>query len=57
MPRQPLALLAQWKEEIETKMEGFTVLIHHGTTKAKSTKELGKYHVVLTTYQTMAGDW
>lgn len=44
----PVALLAQWKDEIETKMEAhqFKVLIHHGNTRAKSIKELQKYDVV-----------
>lgn len=55
----PLALLQQWKEEIENRMERhyFKILIHHGPTKVKSAKEFHEYDVVLTTYQTLAGEW
>ncbi|KAM0748722.1 hypothetical protein T439DRAFT_71167 [Meredithblackwellia eburnea MCA 4105] len=55
----PLALLRQWKEEIETKLEAnhWRVLIHHGPTRARHAKELMKYDVVLTTYHTLASEW
>jgi SNF2 family DNA or RNA helicase len=48
----PLALLAQWKGEIEDKTDGhFSVLIYHGSGKPKKAAEIKKYDVVLTTYQ------
>lgn len=45
---QPLALLAQWMDEIESKTvaKQFSVLIHHGPTKVKTKKELARYDVV-----------
>lgn len=48
----PLALLDQWKLEIELKTnDSMKVLIYHGQGKAKQKKELMKYDVVLTTFQ------
>lgn len=35
----------------------FSVLIHHGSTRATSVKQLQKYDVVLTTYGTLSGEW
>ncbi|CDZ97814.1 snf2 family amino-terminal protein [Phaffia rhodozyma] len=50
----PLALLDQWKTEIETRTNAsFSVLIYHGTAKKISKKEIRKYDVVLTTYGTI----
>ena len=40
----------QWKNEIETHTSGFKVYMFHGGSREKSTKELIKYDVVLTTY-------
>lgn len=49
----PTALLAQWKEEIEThcKKREFRVVIHHGKNKIKTVKELRDMDVVICTYQ------
>ena len=47
----PLALLGQWKLEIEMKTNDvLSVHIYHGYEKAKSKKTLQKADVVLTTY-------
>ncbi|KAJ3900622.1 SNF2 family N-terminal domain-containing protein [Lentinula edodes] len=54
----PTALLDQWKMEIEVKTNiGLKVLIYHGSSKLKRAKDLLKYDVVLTTFQTMALEW
>ncbi|KAJ3805241.1 SNF2 family N-terminal domain-containing protein [Lentinula lateritia] len=54
----PTALLDQWKMEIEVKTNiGLKVLIYHGSSKLKRAKDLHKYDVVLTTFQTMALEW
>lgn len=58
----PVALLRQWAEEIETKIERgvqhrLTVFIHHSTKKAKSFDELRNYDVVLTSYGTIAAEF
>ncbi|KIJ63774.1 hypothetical protein HYDPIDRAFT_155277 [Hydnomerulius pinastri MD-312] len=54
----PMALLDQWKLEIETKTtNGMKCLIYHGSSKPKNKKELMKYDVVLTTYHTLALEW
>ncbi|KAF8589119.1 hypothetical protein K439DRAFT_1383733 [Ramaria rubella] len=51
----PVALLDQWKLEIETKTDGMlTCLIYHGSSKPKTMKELQKCDVILTTFQTLA---
>ncbi|SOV17854.1 DNA repair protein RAD5, putative [Plasmodium gaboni] len=55
----PLALIYQWKEEIErhTK-EGFvTCYIYYGTSKDISSEELSGYSVVLTTYSTLVSEY
>ncbi|KAJ9104320.1 hypothetical protein QFC19_003960 [Naganishia cerealis] len=50
----PVALLEQWKLEIENKTYGqLDVYIFHGTNKNISKKKLKKYDVVITTYGTL----
>ncbi|KIP09902.1 hypothetical protein PHLGIDRAFT_101971 [Phlebiopsis gigantea 11061_1 CR5-6] len=54
----PLALLDQWKLEIETKTNlNLQCLIYHGNKKSRSLDQLRKYDVVLTTFQTLANEW
>ncbi|GAA5878832.1 hypothetical protein JCM1840_000729 [Sporobolomyces johnsonii] len=56
----PLALLEQWKTEIEEKTEPgyFSILIYHGPNRKKiKLKHLKKYDVVLTTYSTLVADF
>ncbi|KAF9517774.1 hypothetical protein BS47DRAFT_1389493 [Hydnum rufescens UP504] len=56
----PLALLSQWKAEIESRTDGdlFKVLIYHGSRDKKPRKKssLQKYDVVLTTFHTLASE-
>ncbi|GAW82141.1 DNA repair protein RAD5 [Plasmodium gonderi] len=55
----PLALIYQWKQEIErhTK-EGFmTSYIYYGSSKDVTSEELSKYSVVLTTYSTLVSEY
>ena len=49
----PLALLEQWKKEIETFVEPdvFQVLIYHGPGRTKDKSVIQQADVVLTTYQ------
>jgi SNF2 family DNA or RNA helicase len=54
----PLALIRQWKREIETRTKNglFRVHIHHGNTQLKKLGDFLQYDVVITTYSTlMAG--
>ncbi|KAK0446072.1 SNF2 family N-terminal domain-containing protein [Desarmillaria tabescens] len=54
----PLALLDQWKLEIELKSnDSLKCIVYHGSGKPKRKQDLLKYDVVLTTYQTMALEW
>ncbi|KAK0459781.1 SNF2 family DNA-dependent ATPase [Desarmillaria tabescens] len=54
----PAALLQQWKEEIEQKTGGtLTVHIHHGKDKIKRKSQIDSYDVIVTTYQTLNGDF
>ncbi|QRW01449.1 nucleotide excision repair protein RAD16 [Ceratobasidium sp. AG-Ba] len=46
----PTVALMQWRNEIEAHTEGFKVYMFHGGSREKSTTELAKYDVVLTTY-------
>ncbi len=52
----PVALLAQWKEEIENHTsEGvLRVHIHHGSQRLQSLKQLAAYDVIITSYATIA---
>lgn len=54
----PMALLDQWKLEIEMKTNcDVQCLIYHGSSKPRRKQDLLKYDVVLTTYSTMALEW
>ncbi|KAG6905532.1 hypothetical protein DXG01_002192 [Tephrocybe rancida] len=54
----PMALLNQWKLEIESKTNcNLQCLIYHGSTKPKRKHDLLRYDVILTTYSTMALEW
>ncbi|CAD6573847.1 MAG: hypothetical protein CYPHOPRED_005227 [Cyphobasidiales sp. Tagirdzhanova-0007] len=54
----PVALLEQWREEIESKTaHTMRVHVYHGNSKIRNVKELAKYDVVLTTLGTMAAEW
>ncbi|WVW86615.1 hypothetical protein I302_108668 [Kwoniella bestiolae CBS 10118] len=48
----PVVALMQWKHEIETHAEGFTVCLWHGQQRMKAA-ELKKYDVVLSSYGTL----
>ena len=55
----PLALIKQWEGEIKdrvTDSHAMTVRIHHGPQRTKSFKDLKKFDVVITTYQTLASE-
>jgi len=55
----PLALIKQWESEIKSKVSashGLDVLVHHGPSRTKSSLELKKYDVVITTYQTLTSE-
>ncbi|CAA7263247.1 unnamed protein product [Cyclocybe aegerita] len=54
----PLALLDQWKLEIETKTNcGLSCYIYHGNNKTRRKAEILKHDIVLTTYNTMSREW
>ncbi|EXJ63834.1 hypothetical protein A1O7_00169 [Cladophialophora yegresii CBS 114405] len=55
----PLALIKQWEGEIKDRVEedhALRICVHHGPQRAKSCKELKKYDVVITTYQTLSSE-
>ena len=55
----PLALIKQWEDEIKTKVaksHALRVLVHHGSSRTKSSVGLKKYDVVITTYQTLTSE-
>lgn len=53
----PVAVLAQWKAEIESKTtKRWRILIHHGQTRAKSAASLKQYDIVLTSYGTLRSE-
>ncbi|KAI0230056.1 hypothetical protein L0F63_002422, partial [Massospora cicadina] len=55
----PLALLYQWKAEIESKVKGayLRVCIHHATSKVTTIQKIEAHDVVLTTYSTLACEY
>ncbi|WVQ98513.1 hypothetical protein IAU59_005639 [Kwoniella sp. CBS 9459] len=55
----PLALLTQWKSEIESKCTPnlLRVLIYHGQKRPKSANILKQYDVILTTYGTLTSEF
>ncbi|KAK5946092.1 hypothetical protein PMZ80_000231 [Knufia obscura] len=55
----PLALIKQWEAEIKDRVEedhALKVKVHHGPQRTKSFKDLRKYDVVITTYQTLTSE-
>lgn len=55
----PLALIRQWEAEIANrvaKSHTLNVKVHHGPSRTKSYKDLQKYDVVITTYQTLTSE-
>ncbi|KAJ9607063.1 hypothetical protein H2200_008135 [Cladophialophora chaetospira] len=55
----PLALIKQWEGELKDRVEedhALRVCVHHGPQRTKSYKELKKYDVVITTYQTLVSE-
>ena len=55
----PLALIKQWEGEIKDRVENthaLKVCVHHGPKRARSFKELRRYDVVITTYQTLSSE-
>lgn len=55
----PLALIKQWESEILEKVKKthrLRVCLYHGTNRAKTTRDLDKYDVVITTYGTLTSE-
>ncbi|KAI1611456.1 adenosinetriphosphatase [Exophiala viscosa] len=55
----PLALIKQWEGEIKDRVEAdhaLSVCVHHGPGRTKNYKDLKKYDVVITTYQTLSSE-
>jgi SNF2 family DNA or RNA helicase len=56
----PLALIKQWESEIKDKVEKthkLSVCVYHGATRAKTSKNLNDYDIVITTYGTLTSDF
>ncbi|KAF8824539.1 hypothetical protein HHX47_DHR8000079 [Lentinula edodes] len=54
----PTTTLIVWKDEIETKTNDImSVHVHHGKDKLKKRSEIKNYDVIITTYQTLNGDF
>ena len=56
----PVALLRQWKQEIQQKIKtgrhALTVFTHHGGTKKRSFRDLQHYDIVITTFGSLASE-
>lgn len=55
----PLALIRQWEAELREKVDEehkLKVLVHHGPQRTKSSEELRRYDVVITTYQILVSE-
>ncbi|RMZ90012.1 hypothetical protein DV736_g2764, partial [Chaetothyriales sp. CBS 134916] len=55
----PLALIKQWEAEINERVSSshaLNICVHHGPKRTKKFKDLKKYDVVITTYQTLSSE-
>ncbi|RMD39632.1 hypothetical protein DV735_g5493, partial [Chaetothyriales sp. CBS 134920] len=55
----PLALIKQWEAEIKDRVSSshaLKVCVHHGPKRSKNPKDLKKFDVVITTYQTLSSE-
>ena len=54
----PLSVLSNWEKQIQDHcMPGtLSYAVYYGATRGMSAKELQKYDVIVTTYQTVVGD-
>lgn len=55
----PLALIKQWEAELKDRIDdehALNVKVHHGPSRTTSYKDLRKYDVVITTYQTLTSE-
>jgi SWI/SNF-related matrix-associated actin-dependent regulator of chromatin subfamily A3 len=54
----PLSVLSNWEKQIQDHcMPGtLSYAVYYGATRSMSAKELQKYDVIVTTYQTVVGD-
>nr|CDI56793.1 helicase-like transcription factor hltf [Melanopsichium pennsylvanicum 4]SNX88013.1 related to ULS1 \ len=54
----PLSVIKQWEREIFEKTDaGLTVYLYHGSGRAKIASHFNKFHVVITTYNTVASEY
>jgi SWI/SNF-related matrix-associated actin-dependent regulator of chromatin subfamily A3 len=54
----PLSVLSNWEKQIQDHCvpDTLSYAVYYGVTRGMSAKELQKYDVVVTTYQTVAGE-
>jgi len=54
----PLSVLSNWEKQIQDHCTPGTLsfAVYYGTTRNMSAKDLQKYDVIVTTYQTVAGE-
>ena len=55
----PLALIKQWEREIADRVEDshkLRVCVHHGPNRAKDPRDLKRFDVVITTYETIRSE-
>ncbi|GAV82378.1 SNF2_N domain-containing protein/Helicase_C domain-containing protein/HIRAN domain-containing protein/zf-C3HC4_2 domain-containing protein [Cephalotus follicularis] len=55
----PMALLGQWKDELEThsKPESISIFVHYGGIRTNNPKVISEYDVVLTTYGVLTASY
>jgi SWI/SNF-related matrix-associated actin-dependent regulator of chromatin subfamily A3 len=54
----PLSVLSNWEKQIQDHCmpDTLSYAVYYGATRGMSAKELQKYDVIVTTYQTVVGD-
>lgn len=52
----PTTLIYNWKNEVEKFTPSLSWHIHHGSTRGRSTEELDKHNIIITTYGTLRSD-
>jgi SWI/SNF-related matrix-associated actin-dependent regulator of chromatin subfamily A3 len=59
VPVVPLSVLSNWEKQIQDHCIPGTLsyAVYYGATRSMTPKELQKYDVIVTTYQTVVGDY
>ncbi|MCC5291689.1 SNF2-related protein, partial [Staphylococcus aureus] len=52
----PTTLIYNWKNEVDKFTPNLTWHIHHGSMRSRSSEDLQKFNIIITTYGTLRSD-